>query len=44
MPHTSVEGIEVLGNPLGTDTYIKTYVSHNCLKIMRDVVEYDSLT
>ena len=28
----SVEGIEILGTPLGTDIYIKNYVQNNCLK------------
>ena len=32
----SVQGIEVLGTPTDTDTYIKEYVSQNCLKIIRD--------
>ena len=36
----SVEGIEVLGTPIDTDTYIKTYVTQNCLKIKK----HDPLT
>ncbi len=40
----AVEGIKVLGTPLGTDTYIKTYVTQNCLKIIRDVEKHDLLT
>ena len=40
----SVQGIEVLGTPIGTDTYIKEYVSQNCLKIIRDVEKHDPLT
>ena len=29
-----VEGIEILGTPIGTDIYIKEYVQNNCLKII----------
>jgi hypothetical protein len=32
----TVEGIEVLGTPIGTDSYIKNFVAQNCVKIMRD--------
>jgi hypothetical protein len=40
----SVKGIEKLGTPIGTDIYIKEYVQHNCLKIMRDADKHDPLT
>ena len=40
----SVQGIEVLGTPIGTDTYIKEYVAQNCLKIIRDAEKHDPLT
>ena len=43
-PSRTVEGIEVLGTPLGTDTYIKAYMAQNCLKIIRDVEKHDPLT
>ena len=36
----TVGGIEVVGTPLDTDTYIKTYVTQNCLKIIRDVEKH----
>ncbi len=38
-----VQGIEVLGTPIGTDTYIKEYVAQNCIKITRDVDKHDHL-
>jgi hypothetical protein len=38
----SVEGIEILGTPIGTDIYIKEYVQNNCLKIINDVVNLDT--
>jgi hypothetical protein len=37
-------GIEVLGTPIGTDAYIKDFVAHNCIKIIRDVEKLESLT
>ena len=40
----SVQGIEVLGTPIGTDTYIKEYVTQSCIKITRDVEKHDHLT
>ena len=40
----SVEGIEILGTPLGTDIYIKNYVQNNCLKIINDAGKHDPLT
>ena len=40
----SVEGIEILGTPIDTDTYIKEYVKQNCLKIIKDTVKHDPLT
>ena len=33
----SVQGIEVLGTPLGTDVYIRDFVAQNCIKIIRSV-------
>jgi hypothetical protein len=33
----TVEGIEVLGTPIGTEGYIKNFVTQNCVKIMRDI-------
>ena len=39
----SVQGIEVLGTPIGTDTYIMEYVAQNCIKIIRDVEKHDHL-
>ena len=35
----SVQCIEVLG----TDTYIKEYVTQNCIKIVRDVEKHDAV-
>ena len=40
----SVQGIKVLGTPTGTDTYIKEYVSHHCVKIIRNVEKHDHLS
>ena len=40
----SVEDIEILGTPIGTDIYIKNFVQNNCLKIINDVVKHDPLT
>ncbi len=33
----TVEGIEVLGTPIGTEGYIKNFVTQNSVKIMRDM-------
>jgi hypothetical protein len=33
----TVQGIKVLGTPLGIDIYIRDFVAQNCLKITRDV-------
>ena len=33
----SVQGIEVLGTPLGTDVDIRDFVAQNCIKITKDV-------
>ncbi len=38
-----VQGIDVLGTPIGTDTNIKEYVTQNCIKITRDVEKHDHL-
>ena len=40
----TVEDIKSLGTPLVTDTYIKSYVTQNCLKIITDVEKHDPLT
>jgi hypothetical protein len=40
----SVKGIEILGTPIGTEIYIKEYVHHNCLKIIKDEDKHDPLT
>jgi hypothetical protein len=40
----TVEGIEVLGTPIGTEGYIKNFVSQNCVKIMRDIEKLEPLT
>jgi hypothetical protein len=40
----SVEGIEVLGTPIGTDTYIRNFVAQNCLKIVRDIEKLEPLS
>jgi hypothetical protein len=39
-----VTGIEVLGDPIGTDAYIKDFVAQNSIKIMRDVEKIEPLT
>jgi hypothetical protein len=40
----TVEGIEVLGTPIGTDVYIRNVVAQNCLKIVRDIEKLEPLT
>jgi hypothetical protein len=40
----TVKEIEVLGTPVGTDAYIRDVVAQNCIKIMRDVEKFESLT
>jgi hypothetical protein len=40
----SVQGMEALGTPLGTDTYIKEFVAHNCVKIARNVEKLEPIT
>jgi hypothetical protein len=40
----TVQGIEVLGTPLGTDVYIRDFMAQNCLKITRDVEKLEPLT
>jgi hypothetical protein len=37
-------GIEVLGTPIVTDTYIKDFVTQNSIKIMRNVEKLEPLT
>ena len=40
----TVEGIEVLGTPIGNEGYIKNFVAQNCVKIMRDIEKIEPLT
>jgi hypothetical protein len=40
----TVEGIEVLGTPIGTEDYIKNFVAQNCVKIMRHIEKLEPLT
>jgi hypothetical protein len=40
----TVQGIEVLGTPLGTDVYVKNFVAQNCIKITRNVEKLEPLT
>jgi hypothetical protein len=40
----TVEGIEVLGTPIGTEGYIKNFVTQNCVKIVRDIEKLEPLT
>ncbi len=40
----SVQSIEVLGTLLVTDTYIKNFVTHNCIKIGRNVENLEPIT
>jgi hypothetical protein len=40
----TVQGIEVLGTPLGTDVYVRNFVAQNCIKITRDVEKLEPLT
>ena len=40
----TVQGIEVLGTPLGTDVYVRDFVAQNCIKITRDVDKVEPLT
>jgi hypothetical protein len=40
----SVQGIEVLGTPLGTDAYIRNFVAQNCIKIIRNVEKLEPIT
>jgi hypothetical protein len=40
----TVQGIEVLGTPLGTDVYVRAFVTQNCIKITRDVEKVEPLT
>ena len=40
----SVQVIEVLGTPLGTDIYIKDFVDHNCVKMARNVEKLEPIT
>ncbi len=43
-PMFSVQGIEVLGTPLGTDAYIKEFVAHNSVKITSNVEKFEPIT
>jgi hypothetical protein len=40
----TVQDIEVLGTPSGTDVYIRDFVVQNCIKITRDVEKIKPLT
>ncbi len=40
----SVQEIEVLGTPLGTDIYKKDFVVHKCVKIARNVERLEPIT
>ena len=40
----TVEGIEVLGTPIGTEGYIRNFVAKNCVKILRDIDKLEPLT
>jgi hypothetical protein len=40
----SVQGIEVQGTPLGTDTYIQEFLAHNCIKIPNYIHLLESIT
>ena len=40
----TVEDIEVLGTPIGTDSYIRNFLTQNCLKIVRDIEKLEPLT
>jgi hypothetical protein len=40
----TVQGIEVLGTPVGTDVYVRDFVAQNCIKITRDVEKLEPLT
>jgi hypothetical protein len=39
-----VQGIEVLGTPLGTDLYVRNFVAQNCINITRDVEKLEPLS
>ena len=36
----TVDRIEVVGSPLGNDTFTKQYVAKNCLKIMTQIADH----
>jgi len=40
----TVEDIEVLGTPIGTEGYIKNFVTQECINIIRDVEKLEPLT
>jgi hypothetical protein len=40
----SVQGIAVLGTPLGTEAFIKDFVTHICIKIARNVEKFEPIT
>jgi hypothetical protein len=40
----SVQGIEVLGTPLRTDSYIRNFVAQNCIKIARNLEKLEPIT
>ena len=39
----TVQGIKVLGTPLGTDVYVRDFVAQNYIKITRDVEKVEPL-
>ena len=39
-----VQDVEVLGTPLGTDIYIKDFLTHNYVKIVRNVENLEPFT
>jgi hypothetical protein len=40
----TVEAIEVLGTPIGTEGYIKNFVAQKCINIIRDIEKLEPLT
>ena len=40
----TVQDIEVLGTPLGTDVYVRDFVAQNCIKMTRDMQKVETLT
>ena len=40
----TLEGIQVLGTPIGTAGYIRNFVAKNCVNIIRDIDKLEPLT